>query len=140
MDVFPNIPQEHLDKLHSTGATIKDEIVLLGNGSKERQITLWWNEYNLGNLCVWYEYNKDGEHVGINGWHWYIDTRVLMNVNYKFTKTKAQPNIKISTKYTKTFEANQIDKVAEWLKLMVLWLKTAEAKKQKIMIDVEFEP
>lgn len=140
MDVFPNIPQEHLDKLHSTGATVKDEIVLLGNGSKERQITFWWNEYNLGYLYVCYEYANQGEVVGIRGWHWNIDTRVLMDVKYKFTKTKAQPNIEISTKFSKTFESDQIDKVVEWLKLMVLWLKTAEAKKQKIMIDVEFEP
>ena len=137
--VFPNIPQEHLDKLRSTGATIKDEIVLLHNGIKERQIKFWWNEYNLGYLDVWYEY-YNGARVGVREWHWYVDTRVLMDVNYKFTKTKAQPNIEISTKYTKQFDSDQIDKVVEWLKLMVLWLKTAEAKKQKIMIDVEFEP
>lgn len=140
MDVFPNIPQEHLDKLCSTGATIKDEIVLLSNGSKERQIRIWCSEYNLGELYVYYDYDKKGNKVGVNGWRWAIETRVLMDVKYKFTKTKAQPNIEISTKFTKWYEADQIDKVVEWLKLMVLWLKTAEAKKQKIMIDVEFEP
>lgn len=133
-DFLPEIPEEYITKIRNTGVTVVDKIETI-NGESHRNIHYYYGDYTLGYLTSAGFYEN-------GNWKpaWSIYIRVLMNVKYKFTKSKAIPKIEIKTSVRKKFEIDKIDDVANWLKLMVLWLKTAEAKKKKIMVDVEFEP
>jgi len=131
-----DVPEEELDLFRNTGATIKDTVTTV-NDDTYREIVFYCGEYQIGSL----------RHCGnwvkgklVSGYRkWCVDTRVLMNVQYKFTKSKAIPEIQIETKFRKEFPQEKAKQAAEWVRLIVLWLKTAEAKKKKIMVDVEFE-
>lgn len=131
-----DVPEEELDLFRRTGATIQDTVTTV-NDDTYREIVFYCGEYQIGSLRYCYNW-KDGKIVG---WYrkWCVDTRVLMNVKYKFTKSKAIPEIQIETKFRKEFPQEKVKQAAEWVRLIVLWLKTAEAKKKKIIVDVEFE-
>jgi hypothetical protein len=131
-----DVPEEELELFRRTGANIKDTVTTV-NDDTYREIVLYCGEYQIGRL----EYRNDWEHGKVVGIYrkWCVDTRVLMNVQYKFTKSKAIPEIQIETKFRKEFPQEKAKQAAEWVRLIVLWLKTAEAKKKKIMVDVEFE-
>ena len=131
-----DVPEEELELFRRTGATIKDTVTTV-NDDTYREIVFYCGEYQIGSLrhCGNWEHGKVvGEYRT-----WCVDTRVLMNVKYKFTKSKAIPEIQIETKFRKEFPSEKAKQAAEWVRLIVLWLKTAEAKKKKIMVDVEFE-
>lgn len=131
-----DVPEEEVELFRRTGANIKDTVTTV-NDDTYREIVLYCGEYQIGSL----QYRCDWEHGKVVGIYrkWCVDTRVLMNVQYKFTKSKAIPEIQIETKFRKEFPQEKAKQAAEWVRLIVLWLKTAEAKKKKIMVDVEFE-
>jgi hypothetical protein len=133
------IPQEHMDMLTKTGVTITHE-GRYRSGVKCKTVAFWVCGFNIGHQYCFYNYEKDVyTPKSIDTYEYRIDTRVLMNVGYKFTKSNAKPTIDIITKFRKTFEQNDIKHVCEWLKIMCIWLKTALAKKRKIEADVDFE-
>ena len=131
-----DVPEEELDLFRSTGATIQDTVTSIGDDTY-REIVFYCGEYQIGSLrhCNNWVHGK----IVSEYRKWCIDTRVLMNVQYKFTKSKAIPEIQIETKFRKEFPQEKAKQAAEWVRLIVLWLKTAEAKKKKIIVDVEFE-
>ena len=87
-----DVPEEELELFRRTGANIKDTVTTV-NDDTYREIVLYCGEYQIGSL----QYRCDWEHGKVVGIYrkWCVDTRVLMNVKYKFTKSKAIPEIHI---------------------------------------------
>lgn len=101
--------------------------------------------YSLGNVMLKYKYRNDR---GPNE-SWKYDPYVLLSLNTKvtftmkstFTKSNMRHDVKINLNVRREMTTSDKDykKFIDWAKLIMVQLKTAEAKKRKFQADVDFE-
>lgn len=98
-------------------------------------------DYDLGRIQMDYvfdgdDYEKIRPHV-----YFVLNTRVTFEMKSIFTKSNMRHNIKIKLNCSKTFDSSDKDykKFINWAKLIMKELKTAEAKKKRFEMDVDFE-
>ena len=98
-------------------------------------------DYELGRIQMDYvfdgdDYEKIRPHV-----YFILNTKVTFEMKSIFTKSNMRHNIKIKLNCSKTFDSSDKDykKFINWAKLIMKELKTAEAKKKRFEMDVDFE-
>lgn len=95
--------------------------------------------YEFGQIQM--DYVRDGNEKVRPCMYFVLNTKVTFEMKSIFTKSNMRHNIKIKLNCSKTFDSSDKNykKFINWAKLIMKELKTAEAKKKRFEMDVDFE-